>query len=154
MLVATYRKIVFIHDTYIFVSTFYSSIIRNILTTALRGGLKVSKGWRLSYVDLPMDEGSFRKFLTALLIPNVYEYAFRSADRNVLADLALRNQLWFIPYVNIRRLSVKETGKVGKLIEIEYYCILTERVKVFQTIYDEKILTKIKQLCLFNGVSC
>lgn len=154
LLLLTYRKIVFVHDTYIFASIVYSSAIRSILNTALHRGFKPSRGGKLSYTDLPVDEESFRKLLFSLKIPNVYEYTLRSADRNLLVELAYRNQLWFIPYVNIRRLNVKEAKGVGKLIEIEYYCVLTERVNVFQTIYDEKLLTMIKQLCLFNGVSC
>jgi len=156
LLINTYRKIVFIHDDYIFASISHIETTRNIIqefhTSARRSKTELFKK-KLGLEDIPADSVSFENLLKALRISNVYEYVLRSFDKEVIVNLIMKNLAWFIPFRNIVKVDRKKLGSTD-IIEITYKCPFTGLTRTFRTVYDEEILEKIKQLCRFNEVNC
>ena len=168
-----HRRIVFIHDKYIFASIINHSIIRDLLTYYL----STTRDMRIEYKALDsLAWLSTDKELSDLLAHDLYErlemsgsreyrveelveyvktypsteYVVRAYPRNILVSLIEKGFAWFIPFRNIRKLAIRRLG--GKnYIEIIYTCPFTRGNRVFRTYYDPETYELIKQLCLFNN---
>lgn len=156
LLLHVYRKIVFIHDTYIFASISHVNVSQDIVQefyTSVRKTKTRQSMKTLGLEDIPADTVSFENLLKALRIPNVYEYVLRSFDKDTLVNLVMKNLAWFIPFKNIVKV---ERGRVASTdtIEITYRCPFTGLTRIFRIVYDEDVMERIKQLCRFNEVNC
>lgn len=173
MLIKIHRKLVFIHDTYIFACIMNYSLLKNIITYFTHGisrreGNKEIKDELLFFLKdkelLRLLDTSFYKklgsseknlvnlknFLEKLKLYPSMEYSVRIFKHDFLRELASRELVWIIPYNSIKKLAHRKT-KDREYIEIIYSCPLIGRTRIFRTYYDSIIYAKIKQLCLFNG---
>lgn len=146
----------FIHDRYIFASLTQvkasQSMIQEFYSSPKDSRGKVFRK-KIGLEDIPFDDASFKRFLDAVKIPNVYEYALRGLDRDLLVDLVKKGLIWFIPFKNIIKVSRGKSG-VMDIIDIIYQCPFTGVTRVFRTVYDADLMERIKQLCKFNETSC
>ncbi len=176
MLIKVYRKVVFIHDRFIFSSVFNSALIHDLLLyslliyssrkskgfQALNTLMKITRDRRLEllfskgFFDRVKKSKSFNleadteKIVESIKIYPSIEYMVRAFPRNALIELIERKYIWFIPFNSI--IKVRKTRSGGRdVLEIIYNCLLTNRKRVFRTIYSREIHELIKQLCMFNN---
>jgi len=173
LLITVHRKLVFIHDTYIYASIINYALLKSIIAyyintvsrdkknveflEELRSLLKdedlikmLNKGF---YEKLGSSEESLaylKEFLEKFKLYPSIEYSTRAYPRSLLKEFAERELLWIIPYRSIKKIQRRKISGRDSL-EIIYACPLTNKIRILRTYYDHEIYMKIKQLCLFNG---
>jgi len=172
LLLSVYRKIVFVHDTYIFAAIVSYAVLRRILylsTTQIREG----ESWKY-FEELPsyvrdgvlarlLEESMFKKiglkredlafveeFVASFKLYPIFEYALRVIPREVLVELASKNLVWLIPFTSITSTAVKRVSGID-VFEIAYSCPLLNRTRLFRVHYNPEFAELIRELCRFNG---
>jgi len=176
LLIKIHRRMVFIHDKYIFSSILHYSILQDLLVYSMliyrseREQFNALKNLAIISGDPSVSEMLKKKFFERIdrskldrqrnidisdvveksrLYPSI-EYLIRAVPRQFLIQLINDNYVWIIPYADIRRISRKKIG--GKdVLEILYKCPITEKYRVFRTVFDNDLYTLIHQLCMFNN---
>jgi predicted house-cleaning noncanonical NTP pyrophosphatase (MazG superfamily) len=171
LLITSHRRIVFIHDTYIFASILNYSILEKLLAIFINP--QTTRKKTIEYkppldiiVDEEIDEflrknlyekmGSsiesiekIEAFIKNFKLYPSLEYLTRIYPRRTLARLVENDIVWIIPFKNINRISIRKI-RGREYIEILYNCPVTGRSKAFHTYYSSETYELIKELCLFN----
>ncbi len=172
MLVKIYRKVVFIHDNYIYASHLFGSTYRELPNYILPLIRKDKKKEPVHIVFLarlsgknPPRPGDFYEQLEKVsedevtqvnervreIRPHsVYEYSLRGLPRKLFDYLVRMGYVWVIPYNTIRSIR-RVTREGGDVIEISYDCPFTNKLRIFRTVYDAEVYDLIKQLCKNSG---
>ncbi|OYT38048.1 MAG: hypothetical protein B6U89_06445 [Desulfurococcales archaeon ex4484_58] len=175
MLIKIYRRIIFIHDKYIFASIYNSSIINDLLTyvtspkrqkidykSSLYTLLEISDDEEL--IKLLREEffdkvkefrtgdtlRSIEPILEKIRVPPSVEYMIRTLPRSKLRKLVMRGFVWFIPFTHIFKVT-RKTIEDKDVLEIRYLCPITGKTNIFRTLYNDELYELIRQLCIHNG---
>lgn len=168
------RGNIFIHDTYMFINIFTSSLLKEIpFLYAPMSVIDKKKRTRTVEVLLSMpmtkpavqdvlkdkfydrlkrikEEGinldGARHHLSRIKIYPSIEYSYRAFPRELLVYLARNNYVWLIPYKKIYRMVTD-----GKIIEILYQSPLLNDRRIVRLRYEHELFELIKSLCMFNN---
>ena len=172
MLVRIHRKIVFIHDNFIYASHLFGSTFKELplyILPLIRKSKRIEPVHvnffaRLSGKNPPRPKSFYEQLekigdkevseisekISEIRPRPIYEYSLRGLPRELFNYLVKTGYIWVIPYRNIK--SIRKTVKSGKnIIEIVYKCPFTNQTRIFQTVYDEEVYDLIRLLCRNTG---
>jgi len=172
LLLSVYRRIVFVHDTYIFAAIASYAVLRKILYLSATQ-IREVESWK-HFEELPsyvhdrvlarlLEESLFKKmglkredlklveeFVASFKLYPSFEYALRALPREDLVELASKNLAWLIPFTSITSIAVKRVSGI-EVFEIAYSCPLLNRTRVFRVRYNPEFAELVRELCRFNG---
>ncbi|ADI31571.1 YtxH domain-containing protein [Staphylothermus hellenicus] len=174
MLLKIFRGNIFVHDTYVFINIFTSSLLKEIpflyaplsiidkkkrtrtveilLSTPTSGEdvRNVLKDKFYDRIERIREEGVDLERAKQLLsnvksYPSI-EYMFRAFPRELLEYFVKNNYIWLIPFKEIYRLITD-----GKIIEILYRSPILNNRRIVRLRYDQELYELLKTLCIFNN---